>query len=242
MKQSGIMLSEIAFSNLPVLFKNAGLSFFILDYEHGGFDYSAMAGILFTARLCGLPSVVRLPDHGRKDIIKLADMGADGFLLPMTNCAQDIASVVRYAKYRPVGERGVSTMRAHTLYSPPDLSVYRHTANENMKVYAQIETKRGVANIAEILSVEGVSGCFVGPNDLSDDFGCLGNGSSGEILSAIGAVGAAAQKARKSAGIITGNPVYLAEAERCGYSMFSVGSELNAIADYCKKTAERFRG
>lgn len=237
----GIMLSEIAFPKMPVLFKNAGLSFFILDYEHGGFDYSAMAEILFSARLCGIRSVVRLADNGRKDIIKLADMGADGFLLPMTNTAEDIAKVVRYAKYRPEGERGISTMRAHTMYMPPDACAYRIAANERMKIYAQIETKSGVENIGNILTVAGVDGCFVGPNDLSDDYGCLGNGNADEILSAIRKVGDTAQSAKKTAGVITANGGYLKEAEKNGFTMFSVGSELNAIADYCKRTAERYR-
>ena len=31
MKKVGIMISEISFSNMPVLMKNAGLDFFILD-------------------------------------------------------------------------------------------------------------------------------------------------------------------------------------------------------------------
>lgn len=242
MKQAGIMLSEIPFPNLPILFGNGGLQFFILDYEHGGFDYAAMGNLITVARLRGIPVIVRLPNNGRKDIIKLADMGADGFLLPMTNGAEDIREVVRYAKYRPVGERGISTMRAHTLYAPPEVCAYQKSANARMKVYAQIETKAGVEHIREILSEEGADGCFVGPNDLSDDIGCLGDSASDKILSAIETVGKAANQAGKTAGIITGNEVYLDKAGKCGYNMFCIGSELNAIAQYCKKVSEKVQG
>ncbi|MGN1078405.1 MAG: HpcH/HpaI aldolase/citrate lyase family protein [Candidatus Gallimonas sp.] len=237
MKKYGIMLSEIAFSNMPVLFANAGLDFFLLDYEHGGFDYGDMAKIISTARLCHVAAIVRLPNNGRKDIVKLADMGADGFLLPMTNCAEDVATVVRYAKYRPVGERGISTMRAHTGYNPPEILSYVREANRRMKIYAQIETRAGVERVGEILSVPGVDGCFVGPNDLSDDYGCLGKGAADEILSALDRVGEEAARAGKTAGVITSNKTYLARAAGKGYTMFSVGSELNAIAEYCKKIA-----
>ncbi len=234
MKRAGIMISEIAFSNLPVLMKNAGLDFFILDCEHGGFDYAAVANFIMNARLCGLEIIVRLADNGRKDTVKFADMGADGFLLPMTDCADDIARVVRYAKYRPVGERGISTMRAHTFYNPPPINDYLPSANERVKVYAQIETACGVERAAEILSVNGVEGAFVGPNDLSADYGCLGNPAAAEILRAIERVQRAAEKAGKRAGIITGNENYLERASACGYSMFCKGSELNAISEYCK--------
>lgn len=239
MKRAGIMLSEIAFPNISILFKNSGLQFFIIDCEHGGFDYSAVENLIVVARLIDFPVIIRLADNGRKDIVKFADMGADGFLLPMTNRAEDIREVVRYAKYRPAGERGISTMRAHTLYSPPDIRTYTERANARVKVYAQIETKSGVDNLSGILNVEGVDGCFVGPNDLSDDLGCLGETASEGVLSAIREVGIAAAQTGKSAGIITGNEVYLSQAGKSDYTMFCVGSELNAIAQYAKKVAER---
>ena len=62
MRKSGIMVSEIPFANMPVLMKNAGLDYFILDCEHGGFDYVDISRIIMTARLCGLPVIVRLPN------------------------------------------------------------------------------------------------------------------------------------------------------------------------------------
>ena len=241
MRKSGIMISEIPFSNMPVLMKNAGLDFFILDYEHGGFDYVDMSRMITTARLCGLPVIVRLSNNERKDIIKLMDMGADGLLLPMTNTVSDIQQVVKYAKYQPIGQRGISTMRAHTFYNPPPINEYLPMANARTKVYAQAETVAGVANIEDILNVEGVDGVFMGPNDLSADYGCLGNSNAPEILSAIEKVGKAAEKLGKEAGIITANKNYLTKACENGFTLYSKGSELNAISEYCKKVAAEMK-
>lgn len=119
-----MMISEIAFSNMPVLLKNAGIEFCILDCEHGGFDYAEVSRLIMTARLCGLELTVRLANNERKDVVKYLDMGADGLLLPMTNTAEDIQKVADYAKYPPLGHRGISTMRAHTLYAPPPVLEY----------------------------------------------------------------------------------------------------------------------
>ena len=102
----GCMLNEIPFPNMPVLFKNNGLDFFIIDTEHGAFDSSALSGLIMTARLCHLPVIVRLPDNTRRDVTRLVDMGVDGLLLPMTHNRQDIEPVIRFAKYAPVGQRG----------------------------------------------------------------------------------------------------------------------------------------
>jgi hypothetical protein len=130
----GTMLSEVCFPNFPVILKNAKVDFLIIDNEHGAFDYSFLSAIVMNARLVGLPLIVRLPDNQRRDITKLVDMGVTGFLLPMTNDADAIRQVVEYAKYAPIGKRGISTNRAHTFYNPPPIDEYMKTANEQVKV------------------------------------------------------------------------------------------------------------
>ena len=231
------MISEIAFSNMPVLLKNAGIEFCILDCEHGGFDYAEVSRLIMTARLCGLELIVRLANNERKDVVKYLDMGADGLLLPMTNTAEDIRKVADYAKYPPLGHRGISTMRAHTLYAPPPVLEYMPAGNARTKIFAQAETRAGVENIDRILAVPGVSGCFIGPNDLSADYECLGDPNAPPILKAIERVGEAAAAAGKISGMITANKNYLSKAKSCRFTAFCVGSELNAIAEYGKKTA-----
>ena len=242
-RKSGIMINEIPFSNLPVLFRQCGLDFYIIDDEHGGFDYREIYGMICSARMIGgIETIVRLPSNERRDIVKFMDMGADSLLLPMTNGAEDIRRVVRYAKYAPIGERGISTMRAHTLYAPPPLLDYMKEANARTKVYAQIETKSGVDRIDEILAVEGVTGFLLGPNDLSDSYGCLGDDAAPQILSAIARTAESAKKLGKTSGIITANERYIAAAKEAGMTMFSRGSELSLLADGLKKTAAAARG
>ena len=238
-RYKGIMISEVAFPNLPVLLKNCGFDFFILDNEHGGFDYSDVSKILMTAKLVGITPVVRLADNSRMDITKFADMGAGGFLLPQTDTAEQISEVVKYAKYAPVGKRGISTMRAHTLYDPPEITGYIKTANETIKIFAQIETAKGVENISDILSVDGVDGFLMGPNDLSCDYGCLGEKASDKILRAIEITSERAARAGKICGIITSDGTYLEKGAACGMTVFSVGSELNLLTSAGKATVER---
>ena len=239
--RAGMMISEIAFSNMPLLLKNAGIEFCILDCEHGGFDYAEVSRLIMTARLCGSELIVRLANNERKDVVKYLDMGADGLLLPMTNTAADIEKVVEYAKYAPLGRRGISTMRAHTLYDPPKLLDYMKAANEATEIYAQIETAAGVENVGEILSVEGVSGVLTGPNDLSCDFGCLADNHAPQILSSIEKTAFEAAGRGKKSGIITGNENYLAKGKECGMTMFCVGSELNLLKSGTASTVKRIK-
>ncbi len=235
----GTMLSEIPFTSMPVIFKSAGLDFMIVDCEHGGFCERSVADIVMTAKLVGIETVVRLPDNSRRNIIRLMDMGADGLLLPMTNCADDIAQVVRYAKYAPLGQRGISTMRAHTLYDPGDLAEYTAEANARTKVYAQIETADGLKNAEKIIRTEGVDGLFLGPNDLSCDLNCLFTGDRKPILDAIKRLGALS--ASGTLGIITGDGEYLRTAKQSGYSLFCKGSELHILKNGAKQIVNSLR-
>lgn len=60
-KIKGIMLSEIGFANLPILLKNAGLDYFIIDTEHGGFDYKELLSLITIANLYDIePFIVSL--------------------------------------------------------------------------------------------------------------------------------------------------------------------------------------
>lgn len=236
----GVMHSEIPFPNFPIIAKNSGLDFVILDCEHGAFDYAVTEGILTTANLTGLDVIVRIGDSSRANVTKLADMGAHGFLLPMTDTADDIAALVGYAKYAPVGHRGVSTTRAHTLYDPPALADYIVSANERMKIYAQIETRAGVEHLKEILSVPGIEGIFVGPNDLSMDLGCTGKERKSILIDTIRGIAETCVRAGKPWGIITGDKELLDVSVSCGASMVSVGSELNMLISGCKKVKGMF--
>ena len=236
----GTMLSEVCFSNFPIILKNAGMDFLIIDNEHGAFDYAFMSSVITISRLQKLPAIVRLPDNHRKDITKLADMGAEGFLLPMTNGVQDILPVVQYAKYEPIGKRGISTNRAHTFYNPPPLAEYMESANKKMRVYAQIETAAGVQNIQDILSVDGVDGIFIGPNDLSCDLGCIGNNDP--IKQAIAKVASETKRQGKTWGIITTNKELIDFSLSNNVDYLSYGSEINMLKDSCKKIKKNIYG
>lgn len=237
---SGTMLSEVCFPNFPVILKNNNIDFMIIDNEHGAFDYAFLSSVITVSRLVGLSVIMRLPDNNRKDITKLVDMGAEGFLLPMTDTPEQIKRVVDFAKYAPVGHRGISTNRAHTLYNPPPIKKYMISANERVKIYAQIETADGVNNIDGILGVNGVEGVFAGPNDLSCSLGCIGN--SEPVKAALEKISAAAKRHNKTWGIITTSRELIDCAVENSVDLISYGSEINMLNDSCRNLKKNIYG
>ena len=51
------------------------MDFFILDSEHGGFDYSDISKIIMTSRLAGLKCIVRLADNTRRQLLRVRRFG-----------------------------------------------------------------------------------------------------------------------------------------------------------------------
>ena len=226
--KKGTMISEIAFAGLPAMIKNAGLDFLIMDLEHGAFDYSGIRVVADGAKAAQLKAIMRLPDNGRREITRLCDMGAGGFLLPMTESAADIERVVRFAKYMPEGARGISTMRAHTNYNPGNLADYMKLANESIEIYAQIETRAGLDNLAEILKVKNLTGVILGPNDLSADLNCIGDRAP--VMRAMEILSGACIKAGKPAGIITSDAILIQKAQSLNFGFLCVSSELGILS------------
>lgn len=225
----GTMLSEITTPNIVRILASVGFEYIIIDCEHGYFDYSQVANIIGMCNGIGLPVIIRIPTITRECITKYMDMGANGILVPMTNTSEDVKNVVKWAKYYPLGRRGVSTTRAHTNYNLRSLSDYIENANKNNIILVQIETKEGVSNINEIVKVDGIDGIIVGPNDMAADYGTPGNFNTPEMESSINIVIQAAEKANKVSGIITSNTSFIEACRKKGMTIFSCNSEVGMI-------------
>jgi 4-hydroxy-2-oxoheptanedioate aldolase len=96
------------------------------------------------------------------------DNGADAVMLPMIHNAAHAAEAAAYAKYPPLGTRGVGTGRAfgYGAYEAVESDFYR-TANSRTKCHVMIETVSALHDAEAIAALPAVDGLFIGPSDLS---------------------------------------------------------------------------
>ncbi len=137
-----------------------------LDMQHGMQTENSVIRGIAAIEPTTKPTIIRIP-VGRFDFVSRAlDAGAHGIIAPMINTAEDARQLVSYGKYIPVGDRSYGPTQAAGVFnaSPTD---YVTTANDNMVLFAMIETKEAVSNMEAILDVDGVDGIFCGPGDLS---------------------------------------------------------------------------
>ena len=196
----GTMVTTFVAPDIAKILQVCGFDFLIVDCEHGAFTTREVANIIAVARGIGMPALVRIPEMRREHALKFMEMGASGLLLPNTETAEQAKMLVDCTKYAPLGHRGVSLSRPHTDFKKVSGATYMPQANDETILMCQIESRKGVENVEEIIAVEGIDVAFIGPNDMSQDYGILGQFEHPEIVAAFEKIVATAQANGKWAG------------------------------------------
>ncbi len=119
----------------------------------------------------GVPTV-RIPDGQRHHVLRALEVGAQIVVVPMINTAEQAKSIVEFGKFPPLGSRGYNVRSRGVEYGLRGAQQGFVRANQRTHLFAQIETAESVSNLDAICQVEGISGIFIGPGDLSVSLGC----------------------------------------------------------------------
>ncbi|MCL6652754.1 HpcH/HpaI aldolase family protein [Agrobacterium rubi] len=201
----------------------AGPDFICIDAEHSQIGRELIENLIRAADVHRVPAMVRVPGHAPEAIAGVLDAGAAGVLVPRVSTAAHAKAAVAATRYPPVGERGVGPGRAAGYgYRIPD---YLKSANESLVLAIQIETAEGLANVEEIVAVEGIDVIFIGPGDLSVSINALGPEGAAKLEAAILTITQAAIKAGKTVGIFRPSPDDVAKWSQAGISFYLLASD-----------------
>ena len=141
---------------------NAGFDFIWIEMQHSPLSFSEAARMIWACRDAPAIPFIRVPDANEGTIQKATDIGALGIIVPMVDGAEKMADAVVFAKYPPEGRRSQGGGQYGRLWGRD----YRQTWNDNVLIFAMIETLEGTAEAGRIAKVEGVDGVFVASGDL----------------------------------------------------------------------------
>lgn len=151
----------------------AGFDFVILDMEHGVGSINDMQNLIRAAEVTNVFPIVRVKENSTTLISEVLDIGASGVQIPQVRNANDVKEIMKYAKYSPMGMRGICPFPRGANYSAMDRYEYFKLGNETL-IVIQLEGKEAIENIDEILEIEGYDIIFIGPYDLSQSLGIIG--------------------------------------------------------------------
>ncbi|MEA3510349.1 MAG: aldolase/citrate lyase family protein [Actinomycetota bacterium] len=217
---------QLADPSLTEMMARAGFDWLTIDLEHTSTTMSQAADLIRIGDLAGVPMFARLAGHDPSQIKRILDAGASGIIAPMVNTPDQAKAIVDAAFYPPQGSRGVGLARAQSYGT--GFETYRDQQANDIVVMVQIEHVDGVRNLESILSVEGVSGFFVGPYDLSGSLGRPGDFDHPAVTAALAEIERFVTPDGPVAGIhvVEPNVERLQEAIDRGYRFVSFASDM----------------
>ncbi len=218
----------------------ADFDWLVIDGEHAPNDIPTIMAQLQVLAGRHSHGVVRLP-VGNDWLIKQAlDIGAQTLLIPMVDSAEQAAALVRAMRYPPEGIRGSGAALARaTQFS--QATDYVQTANDQMCLLLQVETRAGIADLDAITQTPGVDGVFIGPSDLAADMGYPGRSDAPEVQDTIQRALARIRELGKAPGILATDDATAQRYAGWGAQFLAVGIDVVLLAQAARALAARWR-
>ena len=236
--QFGVWLS-IPDQTVAEIVAGAGFDWLLVDHEHGPFELRDVMSHLQAMAPYDVAPIVRPVDDNPALLKKLCDIGAQSFIVPMIDTAEQAAAVVSAVKYPPDGRRGMGTSmaRAARWNTVPN---YLQHANAEICVIVQAETVTAIENIKAIANTSGVDGVFFGPSDLSASMGHAGDVSHPEVMEAISSGLRTVRAAGKNAGLLCLDESQVPHYVNCGANFVGVGVDTLLLGNSARALAAMY--
>jgi len=206
-----------------------GFDGFWVDVEHGGLttrdvEIAAMAGAAH-----GLECFVRVPPTDYATVTRCFESGATGVMAAQIKSAAQAEEFVQWSKFAPRGRRGLNPLGYDGAYGSIPLADFAATANRDTFVAIQIETAEAVGDVDAIAAIDGVDLLFVGPSDLSQAVGSIGDFTGEASIEAVDRVAEACLAHGKHWGAVTPSPDYASLLVEKGCTLISPTNDVKLV-------------
>jgi 4-hydroxy-2-oxoheptanedioate aldolase len=214
---------------VEILGMEGGYDAIWLDNEHAGLTIAQIENATRAARNVGLDTFVRLPATDYAAVMRPLEAGAGGVMAAQVRSAREAENVVLWSKFHPLGLRGYNGTGVDGHYGTLPSKVYAEKANAETFVAIQIEHIQALNEVEQIAAIANVDVLFIGPADLGQSMGILGDWNHPQMWQAIERVAKAARAHKRHWAIL---PPDLEYARRCvdlGCRMLSLGIDTWAL-------------
>lgn len=217
---------------------HSGYDFLVIDLQHGETGLQTLQVQMQVLSTTPTTPIVRTVTNSATDIQRALDLGAYGVIVPFVNNASEARSIVENVYYPPKGNRSFGPTRA-VMYAGGDYFI-KHA--EELLVLPMIESIEGLSNAREILSVDGVTGCFVGPTDLNIALGHGAGSFAEETEAGIASILSIAHELGKVAGIHASSVAEAKLRREQGFTFMTVAADTRLVRAASEQNLKELRG
>lgn len=239
-KASGLIGTWVKIPSLETveLLGMAGFDFVVIDLEHAPLNMETAYHLIVGAQAAGMAALVRLSDRSGAQIQRLLDAGADGLLVPHVSSPDMARKITEAMVFAPRGTRGLGATSRAGGWGLRPLPEYLARGNGALRM-VQLESWDVLQDAAQYLSLDHVSGVFVGLGDL---FLSSGRTPADEQTRAmVRDVAAAARAAGKACGIAAATVEEGREYLGLGYSLVMVSNDATLFGKAARGAADGLR-
>jgi 4-hydroxy-2-oxoheptanedioate aldolase len=207
-----------------------GFDGFWIDVEHGGLTVHDVEIAAIAGRAHGLDCFVRLPPTDYATVTRCFECGATGVMGAQITSASHAEEFVRWSKYAPRGHRGMNPLGYDGGFGSIPMAEFAERHNRDSFVAIMIETGGAIDEVDEIAAIDGVDLLFVGPSDLSQALGVMGDFTNQKCIQAIDRVAAACRLHGKHWGAVTPNPTYATMLIEKGCTLLTATNDVKLVA------------
>jgi 4-hydroxy-2-oxoheptanedioate aldolase len=222
------------------LMGTAGFDWLVIDGEHAPNDLRSILAQLQVLDASNSHAVVRVPVGETYMLKQVLDAGAQTVLVPMVDSAEQARALVRDVTYPPQGNRGVGFGIARTSRFG-QIADYGQSADAQVCLLVQVESRAGIDALDEILTVEGIDGVFIGPADLAADMGHMGNAQAPEVQKVIMDALRRIRAAGKAPGILSTRDPMTEDAIAAGAQFVAVGADVLMLSQSAQALATKWK-
>ena len=205
---------------------NGGYHGFWLDQEHGGITAQETIVASLAARANGLDSFVRVAPEGYWVVGHALESGAGGVMGAQIQSAEHAEEFVKWSKFAPRGIRGFNTSGRDALYTHKSPAQFAEDSNRDSFVAIQIETLGALNDADAIAAIDGVDMLFVGPADMSQSLGVVGQYEHKKVWEAIDAVANVCKKHGKHWGTLPASAEFAEKSVERGCRLLTLGNDV----------------
>jgi 2-keto-3-deoxy-L-rhamnonate aldolase RhmA len=196
-----LAVNQMRSVDVALIAKACGFDALFVDLEHGPTSLESASLVCLAAKLAGVTPIARIASHLGHDMARVLDSGAQGLMVPHIDTAEEARAIVDYCRFPPKGHRSASGAGPMLAYAGLPQAEVSRILNDELLLFAMVETPKGLENVGAIAAVDGIDGIHVGSLDLSTEMGLPGDYRHPRMRAAFEKIAAACKANGKAMGV-----------------------------------------
>ena len=218
-----------------------GLDFLVIDLEHGSISWETAENMVLAAKLSNCQPIIRVGDDNENTILHALETDCQALMVPHVKTFESAEKISKYARYSPLGTRGLSPYTRCHDYTHEELasSMIRHA--EDTLVGILVEGIEGIKNLEKIVKSDGIDLIYLGMYDISQAVGRPGELEHPDVIKQLEYCLNVIKKAGKLSGTFARDMKACLSFKNMGFSFVAYVADSYGLKYFFEDAVSEFR-